>query len=93
MNRSKGNTILMIAVLCSMWLNASVITPVLGQNLSKRPDDPTDPLINQGPKKEAIGRQVMVSTQVPTVTEAAVRVLREGGNAFDAFITAVLLQS
>jgi len=34
----------------------------------------------------------MVSTQAPQVTEAALNVLREGGNAFDAFITAVLLQ-
>lgn len=91
MSRSKGVT-LMITVLCFMWINGTSITRVLGQNLPKRPDDPTDPLINQGPKKEAIGRQVMVSTQVPTVTEAAVKVLREGGNAFDAFITAVLLQ-
>jgi gamma-glutamyltranspeptidase/glutathione hydrolase len=34
----------------------------------------------------------MVSTQLPIVTEAALKVLREGGNAIDAMITAVFLQ-
>ena len=62
------------------------------QNLSTSPDDPTDPLINQGPKSLATGSEVMVSTQTPQVTEAALNVLKQGGNAFDAFITAVLLQ-
>jgi len=56
------------------------------------PTDPRDPLINQGAKKEAIGGQVMVSTQLPIVTDAALKVLRDGGNAVDAMITAVFLQ-
>lgn len=54
--------------------------------------DPTDPRVLQGPKKEAVGDRAMVSTQSPMVTEAALDVLRDGGNAFDALITAVLLQ-
>ena len=32
----------------------------------------------------AVGEKVMVSTQLPIVTEAALEVLREGGNAVDA---------
>ncbi len=46
----------------------------------------------QGPKSPAEGEQVMVSTQLPIVTEAALKVLREGGNAVDAMVTAVFLQ-
>ena len=61
--------------------------------LANLPTDPRDPLLNQGPKKEAVGESVMVSTQLPIVTEAALQVLREGGNAIDAFITAVFLQN
>jgi gamma-glutamyltranspeptidase/glutathione hydrolase len=56
------------------------------------PTDSKDPLLNQGPKAEAIGEKVMVTTQLPIVTEGALRVLREGGNAADAAITAVFLQ-
>ena len=61
------------------------------KSLANLPTDPRDPLLNQGPKKEAVGESVMVSTQLPIVTEAALQVLREGGNAIDAFITAVFL--
>ncbi len=57
------------------------------------PADPRDPLLNQGPKAVAVGEKAMVSTQLPIVTEAAVQVLRDGGNAIDAFITAVFLQN
>ncbi len=56
------------------------------------PADPRDPALNQGPKAAARGQQVMVSTQLPIVTEAALKVLREGGNAVDAMVTAVFLQ-
>jgi gamma-glutamyltranspeptidase/glutathione hydrolase len=56
------------------------------------PADPTDPLLNEGPKSEAVGDQVMVSTQLPAVTQAALKVLRDGGNAVDAFVTAVFMQ-
>jgi gamma-glutamyltranspeptidase / glutathione hydrolase len=56
------------------------------------PTDPRDPLLNQGPKKEAVGDKVMVSTQLPIVTETALKVLRDGGNGMDAFITAVFVQ-
>jgi gamma-glutamyltranspeptidase/glutathione hydrolase len=57
------------------------------------PVDPRDPLLNQGPKAEAVGEKVMVSTQLPIVTETAVQVLREGGNAVDAAIAATFLQN
>lgn len=56
------------------------------------PADPRDPALNQGPKTAARGQQVMVSTQLPIVTEAALEVLRQGGNAVDAMVTAVFLQ-
>ncbi|MFC2164179.1 gamma-glutamyltransferase [Acidobacteriota bacterium] len=48
--------------------------------------------LNQGPKAPAVGNNVMVSTQLPIATEGALNVLREGGNAIDAMITAVFLQ-
>jgi len=79
-------------ILCLLGILLFTVSPVVAQNLTGRPDDATDPMINPGPKKEAIGTKAMVSTQVPAVTEAAVDVLKNGGNAFDAFITAVLLQ-
>lgn len=62
---------------------------VLPPNL---PADPRDPALNQGPKPAATGRQGMVSTQLPIVSEAALEVLRKGGNAVDAMVTAVFLQ-
>ena len=37
--------------------------------------DPTSPLLNQGPKKEAVGEKFMVSTQLASSTMAAVQVL------------------
>jgi len=84
---------LFVVFIMLMMAGSVIFVPAVhAQNLSTRPDDPTDPLINQGPKSEAVGEQVMVSTQTPLVTETAVQVLRNGGNAFDAFITAVLLQ-
>ena len=55
--------------------------------------DARDALYNQGPKQEAVGESVMVSTQLPIVTETALEVLRNGGNAIDAFVTAVFLQN
>jgi len=51
-----------------------------------------DPRLNQGPKPEAVGDSVMVSTQLPIVTETALAVIRNGGNAVDAMITATFLQ-
>jgi gamma-glutamyltranspeptidase / glutathione hydrolase len=63
------------------------------QAIPSVPTDPRDPLLNQGPKTEAVGDKVMVSTQLPIVTAAALKVLRDGGNAADAFITAVFLQN
>ena len=70
--------------LCLMMLVLLMISPLRAQNLSSRPDDATDPMINPGPKQEAIGSQAMVSTQVPAATEEAVKIMRNGGNAFDA---------
>ena len=54
--------------------------------------DSRDPLLNQGPKAVATAGGGMVATQLPNVTEAALRVLEDGGNAADAFVTAVFLQ-
>ena len=54
--------------------------------------DPTNPLLNQGPKKEAIGDKFMVSTQLASSTMAAVEVLEKGGNAVDAALTALFVQ-
>ena len=85
---SSGYRIFLYVLLFTGLFSQSVIA----QNISTRPDDPTDPLINMGYKSEAVGEKVMVSTQTPQVTEAAVQVMRDGGNAFDAFITAVFLQ-
>ncbi len=55
-------------------------------------EDPTSPLLNQGPKVIAVGDEVMVSTQSFVATEAALQVLKKGGNAVDAAITSVFLQ-
>jgi gamma-glutamyltranspeptidase / glutathione hydrolase len=54
--------------------------------------DMADPRINQGPKAVAVGERGMVSTQLLSSTEAAVRVLKNGGNAVDAAITALFHQ-
>ena len=56
------------------------------------PTDPTDPRLIHGPKESATGEQVMVATQLPVVTQGALKVLEEGGNAVDAMITAIFLQ-
>ena len=78
----------MILVGLLTWLSVSTAwsQPTL-------PDDARDAIYNQGPKQEAVGDKVMVSTQLPIVTETALQVLREGGNAIDAFVTAVFLQN
>ena len=60
--------------------------------LAQAPRDFRDALLNQGPKAAAAGESVMVATQLPNVTRAALRVLEDGGNAVDAFVTAVFLQ-
>lgn len=54
--------------------------------------DMSDPRINQGPKTVAVGERGMVSTQLLSSTEAALRVLKDGGNAVDAAITAMFHQ-
>jgi len=52
----------------------------------------TDPRLEQGPKSEAVGDKAMVATQLPIVSETALQVLKDGGNAVDAMVTAVFLQ-
>ena len=54
--------------------------------------DMSDPRINQGPKTVATGERGMVSTQLLSSTEAALRVLKDGGNAVDAAVTAMFHQ-
>ncbi len=61
-------------------------------SLAQKSADSRDALLNQGPKALASGESAMVSTQLPNVTRAALRVLADGGNAVDAFVTAVFLQ-
>jgi len=46
----------------------------------------------QGPKPVAEGKKAMVSTQHPEVTKVALEVMRDGGNAVDATITASIFQ-
>jgi len=71
-------------VLCRIVMSAALLAGVLGSQ--------TDPRLEQGPKPEAVGDKAMVATQLPIVTEAALKVLKEGGNAVDAMVTAVFLQ-
>ena len=52
----------------------------------------SDPRINQGPKTVAVGDKGMVSTQLQSSTEAALKVLKDGGNAVDAALTALFVQ-
>ncbi|MEO8362749.1 MAG: gamma-glutamyltransferase, partial [Vicinamibacteria bacterium] len=54
--------------------------------------DMSDPRINQGPKAVATGDKVMVSTQLQSSTDAALKVLKDGGNAVDAALTALFVQ-
>ena len=80
-----------MTMIAAMFL--AVFVHSVGEAQTKAlPTDPRDPLLNQGPKEEEIAEKAMVSTQLPAVTEAALQVLREGGNAADAFITAVFMQ-
>lgn len=48
--------------------------------------------LEQGPKPPARASRAMVSTSHPAVTAAALDVLRSGGNAIDAMLTAIPLQ-
>ncbi len=48
-------------------------------------------MLNQGPKQEASGAKVMVSTQLASSTMAALKVLESGGNAIEAAIRFVQL--
>lgn len=74
-----------IAVMTTLMLSS-------GSAIGDDFNDATDTRLIQGPKQVAIGNSAMVSTQTPIVTEAALAVLKDGGNAFDAYITAVLMQ-
>jgi gamma-glutamyltranspeptidase/glutathione hydrolase len=84
-----SNVVFVALVLCSLLAPPALVA----QLANDIPEDPRDPLHNMGSKTEAVGDKVMVSTQLPIVTETALQVLRDGGNAIDAFITAVFLQN
>ncbi|MFE9206581.1 gamma-glutamyltransferase family protein [Micromonospora sp. NPDC007230] len=53
---------------------------------------PVAAALEQGAKPVAHGREAMVSAMHPTVADAMAEVLRRGGNAMDAVLTAVPLQ-
>ncbi|MBM3560283.1 MAG: hypothetical protein FJX53_10500 [Alphaproteobacteria bacterium] len=78
------------APLALLFASILFVTPAATQGPVRV--DIHDPALNQGPKKEATGDKVMVSTQLPVVTETALKVLREGGNAVDAMIASVFVQ-
>ena len=76
---------------CGLVL-AAALAVVSSLGLAQEQRDSRDPLLNQGPKAVATAENAMVATQLPNVTQAALRVLEDGGNAADAFVTAVFLQ-
>jgi gamma-glutamyltranspeptidase/glutathione hydrolase len=83
------STISITAVLAVLM----AVSPALwSQSVEKIPEDPRDSRLNYGPKKVAEGEEVMVCTQSMISTEAALKVLREGGSAVDAAVTAAFLQ-
>lgn len=57
------------------------------------PDVDLEPGAEQGPKPVAVASAGMVSAAHPAVAEAMADVLRRGGNAMDAVLTAVLMQA
>lgn len=83
-----------LVALITIILAGSIVFVSLAQTKTRAKTalGPTDPLLNQGPKAEAAGDKVMVSTQLASATKAAIKVLRDGGNAVDAMVTAVFLQ-
>jgi gamma-glutamyltranspeptidase/glutathione hydrolase len=85
----KNTRLTFVAILALVLASAAVVE---GQQSTYGPTDPADPALNQGPKKEAIGDEFMVSTQLASSTLAAVDVLKNGGNAVDAALTAMFVQ-
>ncbi len=72
--------------------SAQQVKPVQPTPASPTMPDMSDPRINQGPKAVATFDRGMVSTQLLSSTEAALRVLKDGGNAVDAALTALFVQ-
>ena len=76
----------------ALTLLLALAAPAASQRPATAPTDPASPLLNQGPKAEAVADRGMVSTQLASSTLAALDVLRQGGNAVDAALTALFVQ-
>jgi gamma-glutamyltranspeptidase/glutathione hydrolase len=87
--RGKGHVV--VVLILGIWFVGSQ-EAAAQQKGAYGPTNPADPALNQGPKEEAIGDEYMVSTQLASSTLAAVEVLKNGGNAVDAALTALFVQ-
>lgn len=81
----------LLSTLLALWMLPATVLP-FQESKDSGPTDPRDAALNQGPKQAAVGDKAMVSTQLASSTLAAVKVLREGGNAIDAALTALFVQ-
>ncbi len=82
-----------LAIVVTLAMVLAVGAAVEGQQQGTYgPTNPADPALNQGPKNEAVGDEFMVSTQLASSTLAAMDVLKNGGNAVDAALTALFVQ-
>ena len=76
----------------STFIQFLVVVGVLALATTGTAQNGPDPQLNQGPKPTVSGDSVMVATQLPVVSNAALQVLKDGGNAVDAMVTSVFVQ-